>query len=123
MSRHPIVHFELVGPDVAALNMFYETMFGWKAEQAPGFETYLMLAAEQSGVGGALGQGDEHMPAYEAIYVQVDSVEDHLSRAEAAGGKVAVPRTVIPGMVTFGMFFDPAGNLIGLAEAETPPSD
>jgi hypothetical protein len=30
---------------------------------------------------------------------------------------------VIPGMVTFGLFTDPAGNLVGLVEAETPPAE
>jgi hypothetical protein len=36
---------------------------------------------------------------------------------------LVVPRTVIPGMISFGMFRDPAGNLIGLVEAETPSAD
>ena len=29
-------------------------------------------------------------------------------------------RQVIPGMVTFGQFADPDGNVIGLVETETP---
>ena len=123
MPQHPIVHFELMGPDAEVLSRFYRTMFGWKAEAAPGLEDYLMVPADDAGVGGAIGQGDEHMPSYQAIYVQVDSVDEHLARAEAAGGTVVVPRTVVPGMVSFGMFRDPAWNLIGLAEAETPPTD
>ena len=123
MAQHPIVHFELMGPDAEALSRFYRTMFGWKTEAVPGLEDYLMIPADDAGVGGAIGQGDEHMPSYQAIYVQVDSVDEHLARAGAAGGTVVVPRTVVPGMVSFGMFRDPAGNLIGLVEAETPPAD
>jgi len=30
---------------------------------------------------------------------------------------------VIPGTVTFGLFADPAGNLVGLVEAETPAAE
>jgi predicted enzyme related to lactoylglutathione lyase len=123
MPQHPIVHFELMGPDAAVLAGFYRTMFGWNTEAAPGFDDYLMIPEDDAGVGGAIGQGDEHMPAYQTIYVQVDSVDEHLSRAAAAGGEVVVPRTVIPGMISFGMFRDPAGNLIGLAEAETPAAE
>lgn len=123
MPHHPIVHFELTGPDAELLAGFYRTMFGWTTEAVPGFDDYLMVSDADTGVGGAIGQGDEHMPSYQAIYVQVDSVDEHLSRAAAAGGEVVVPRTVLPGMISFGMFRDPAGNLIGLAEAEVPPAD
>jgi len=31
-----------------------------------------------------------------------------------------MPRTEIPGVVTFGLFNDPAGNLVGLVEEDTP---
>jgi predicted enzyme related to lactoylglutathione lyase len=103
MPQHPIVHFELMGPDATVLAGFYRTMFGWTTEAAPD-STTLMVSDDDAGVGGAIGQGDEHMPAYQALYVQVDSVDEHLSRAEAAGGEVVVPRTVIPGMISLACF-------------------
>jgi uncharacterized protein len=123
MAQHPIVHFELMGPDGAGLKKFYEGLFGWQIEAPPGFDDYSMVSAEDAGVGGAIGQGNEHMPAYSAIYVQVDSIDEHLAKAAAGGGTVAVPRTVLPGMVTFALFHDPAGNLVGLVEAEMPPAE
>ena len=123
MASHKIVHWELMGPDAPALNSFYHDLFGWKSEEVPGFGGYSMVSADDSGVAGAIGAGNEHMPSYQAMYVEVESVDEHLAKVEAAGGKTVAPRTIIPGMVTFGMFEDPAGNLVGLVEAETPAAE
>jgi predicted enzyme related to lactoylglutathione lyase len=123
MASHRIVHWELMGPDAAALNGFYHELFGWKGEEMPDFGGYTLIPEEQTGVGGAIGAGSEHMPAYQTMYIEVESVDEHLGRAEAGGGKTVVGRTVVPGMVTFGMFHDPAGNLVGLVEEETPPAE
>jgi len=46
--------------------------------------------------------------------VRVDSPKAALERIEAAGGTTVVPETEIPNMVTFAMFQDPQGNLVGL---------
>jgi len=123
MASHKIVHWELMGPDAGVLNSFYGDLFGWKGEEVPGFAGYTMIAADASGLGGAIGAGNENMPAYQAIYVEVDSIDEHLAMVESGGGQAVVPRTVLPGMVTFALFTDPAGNLVGLVEAETPPAE
>jgi hypothetical protein len=120
---HEIVHWELMGPDGDALAGFYEGLFGWSSEGVPGFDGYNLVAAEHAGIGGAVGEGSEQMPAYLTIYVQVDDVEAHLAKAESAGAKTVLPKTVVPGMVTFGLFADPAGNVVGVVEAEMPPAE
>ncbi len=58
------------------------------------------------------------MPNYQALYVEVPDIDAHLAKVEAAGGKTVVPRTVIPATVIFGLFTDPAGNLVGLVEPD-----
>ncbi len=118
MSSNPIVHWELMGPDGEAMKKFYSSVFDWKFQSPPGFDNYYMTEAEDTGVGGAVGQGMEEMPAYAAIYVQVDDIEATLGKIEEQGGKTVVPRTVIPDTVVFGMFHDPAGNLVGLVEED-----
>jgi predicted enzyme related to lactoylglutathione lyase len=118
-----IVHWEFMGPDGAAITSFYENLFGWKSEGVPGFDGYNLIGADQAGIGGAVGQGSETMPAYVTVYVQVDDVTEYLAKAEAGGGGTVMPRTVVPGMVTFGLFSDPAGNIVGVVEAEMPPAE
>lgn len=119
----PIVHFEIVGPDGEALAEFYRSVFAWNPVPAEGFDSYYWVeGSDVGGEGGAVGAGSAEMPAYVAMYLGVDSVDDHLAMIEAAGGHTVVPKRVIPGVVTFAMFRDPAGNVMGIAEHETPPA-
>ena len=118
-----IVHWELMGPDGDALKTFYGELFGWKAAAVPGFDGYNVVEAEDAGIGGAIGKGPEEAPSYLTFYVEVDSIDEHLGIVGASGGSTVMPRTVIPGTVTFAMFADPAGNHVGLVESETPPAE
>lgn len=120
---NPIVHWELMGPDGGGLTAFYNGIFDWEAAATPGFDNYHMVDQDHAGIGGAVGQGPEQMPQYLTFYVQVDSIDDHLAQIEAAGGNTVMPRTVVPGTVTFALFADPAGNTVGLVEAATPPAE
>ena len=71
-------------------------------------------------MGGAVGTGPEEMPNYLTIYVEVESIDDHLAKIGAAGGSTVMPRTEIPGTVTYALFSDPAGNVVGLVETDVP---
>lgn len=115
---HKIVHWEIMGPDGDALTSFYADLFGWETEAVPGFDQYYQTTADDSGVSGAVGKGGEETPSYVTLYVEVDSVDEHLSKAEANGGKTIMPRMVIPDVVTFGLMADPAGNMIGIVERD-----
>jgi len=46
----------------------------------------------------------------------VDDIDEVLAKVEANGGSIVLPRTVVPQVVTFALFKDPAGNLLGIAE-------
>ncbi|MGB7860050.1 MAG: VOC family protein [Acidimicrobiia bacterium] len=122
MPANPIVHWELMGADGDAQKSFYSNIFEWEFDSPEGFDNYHMTSADHTGVAGAVGQGNEHMPSYAAIYFQVDDIDATLETVGSNGGATAVPRTEIPGMVTFALFNDPAGNLVGIVEAETPPA-
>jgi len=123
MGKNKIVHWELMGPDGDALSAFYSGMFDWDPQPVEGFAGYNLVDAEQTGVGGAVGQGPEEMPNYLTIYIEVEDITEHLGKIEAAGGSTLVPRTELPGMVTFAQFADPAGNAVGLVETAVPQSE
>jgi len=116
VSANPIVHWEIMGPDGDALKAFYSVLFDWKFNTPEGFENYHTTEGDAMGVNGAVGQGSEETPAYNCIYVGVADIDATLADVESGGGVTAMPRTEIPGVVTFAMFHDPAGNLVGLVE-------
>lgn len=118
MSNNPVVHWELMGADGEAQKAFYSAIFDWTFEAPEGFADYHTTVGDGMGVNGAVGKGSEQMPAYQAVYVQCDDITSKLGEVEANGGSTVMPRTEIPDVVTFALFKDPAGNLVGLVEGE-----
>lgn len=109
----PIVYFEVAGPDGDKLREFYTSVFGWNIDEADRIEA--------SSTGGLRG-GIRRDPAEKVFYLAVPDIAESLKQIEAAGGQVVVPRTVVPGIVTFALFLDPAGNRLGLAEIGSYPA-
>lgn len=106
----PIVYFEIAGSDAAQLKAFYSTVFGWSIDG-----TDIIAAASTGGLRGGIRQD----PAEKVLYMGVPDIKSALKQIEAAAGNTIVPRTVVPGVVTFALFTDPAGNRMGLAELES----
>ena len=46
----------------------------------------------------------------------VPDINAALKQITDAGGKVVLPRTVVPNVTIFALFTDPAGNRMGLVE-------
>jgi predicted enzyme related to lactoylglutathione lyase len=105
----PIVFFDIAGPDAAALKNFYAGVFDWSIDG--------MLAIAGTSTGGLAGTLRED-PAEKIIYLGTADIDATLKAIAAAGGKVDLPRTVIPQVVTFALFRDPAGNRMGLVETK-----
>lgn len=114
---NPIVHWELMGPDGEAQRSFYSAIFDWKMTGAEGFENYWFTEGDEMVVNGAVGQGSDETPQYQCVYFGVEDIDSKLAEVAAQGGETVLPRTEIPGVVTFAMFHDPAGNLVGLVES------
>ena len=104
MTGAPIVFFDIAGPDAAKLKDFYASNFGWKIDASNGIDT------------GALKGTLRQDPAEKIIYIGVSDIDAALEEIKKSGGTVAMPRMVIPNVVTFALFNDPAGNRIGLVE-------
>lgn len=113
----PVVHFEVIGKDGKKLQDFYSKLFDWKIDANNPMQ-YGMVQAEQGGIGGGVSAAEPGKPGYVTFYVQVKDTDAHLKEVEKLGGKVVMPTTVIPGMVTFALFSDPEGHMIGLVKEE-----
>jgi len=100
----PIVFFDIAGPDAAKLKSFYSGVFGWSIDAANAIKT------------GALDGTLRQDPPEKILYVGVPDIDAALAEIKAAGGTVDVPRTVVPNVVIFALFKDPAGNRMGLVE-------
>src|SRR5262245_36354421 len=104
--------FEIVGKDADKLQKFYSDVFGWQYEQAPGPVKYGMVSAGDGGIGGGVGQAQDG-PGHVTVYVEVDDPQAYLDKVEQRGGKTVMPVTDA-GMVTFALFTDPEGHMVGV---------
>jgi predicted enzyme related to lactoylglutathione lyase len=113
---NPVVHFEIRSKDADTARAFYGKLFAWEfpAAPEPGY-TYVVTGVEGAipgGIGRAAG-GHGHV----TFFVGVDDVEKALAHAERLGGKIVLPATKVPG-VTFGLFSDPDGLVVGVSRNE-----
>lgn len=109
---HPVVHFEILGPDGAALQKYYADLFGWEIN-TDNPANYGMVTSIDPGIGGGVGPNQDGKPLV-TVYVQCDDLKSSLDKAESLGGKKVMEPMDIPGGPTIAMFTDPQGNLIGL---------
>jgi uncharacterized protein len=111
----PVVHWEINARDARRLQKFYSALFGWMVDTDNPLRYGMVLTNAGSGINGGIGQNDPFTPAPGVtFYVQVHDPEAALDRAVSLGAKVITPVTEVPGMVTFALFQDPEGNIIGL---------
>jgi predicted enzyme related to lactoylglutathione lyase len=117
MATHPVVHFEMGGPDATALTNFYGALFGWKID-ASNPMNYPVVFGVEGGIGGGL-PGQEGAPARVTVYVSTDDIRGTLAKAEQLGGKIAMDvAEARDGAPTLAAFTDPDGNFIGLIQPE-----
>jgi predicted enzyme related to lactoylglutathione lyase len=111
-ATNPVTWFEITGKDGKALREFYTQLLGWQYNFMPGGEDYGMIEAGDQGISGGIG-GSGDQPPHAAWYVEVADPAASLDQVTANGGKVVVPATDM-GIVVFGNFTDPEGNLVGV---------
>lgn len=105
----PIVFFDIAGPDADTLGRFYSEIFGWEVGQDGSFS-----AKVTSPLHGSFRRD----PADNLLYFGVGDVAATLNRIAEKGGRIDVDRFEVPGVVVLGLFFDPAGNRMGLVEMD-----
>jgi len=110
---YPVIHAEIRSGDPDATRTFFSELFAWSFSDGA-FPGYTFV---DTGVEGALPTaiGPLQGGAETALFfVGVDDVDATLARAEQLGGKIVQPAQTVPG-VTFGVFADPQGHVVGVA--------
>ena len=121
----PVVHFEIVGKDAAALNAFYSGLFDWSINTNNPIN-YGVIAREDNlnpdgiGIGGGIMgaiPGMEEYAGHVTFYVEVPDVEEALRKAERLGGTRRMGPDEAPGGPILGQFIDPEGHMVGVVQA------
>lgn len=114
-----VIHFEIPIDDSARAGRFYHDAFGWTVSKLGPVDYWALTTDTPSepGAEGALTPRSE-APDGVVVYISVDSVDDALSRIEAAGGERLSEKAPIPGYGWTAKFRDTEGNTVGLFQDE-----
>lgn len=117
-----VVHFEIPFDDKARAMKFYTDALGWQLQDMPQMN-YVMahttptgenqVPTEPGAINGGLNQRPKEAPG-PTVYVDVPSIDDAITKVQAAGGKVVTQKTPIPGMGAYARITDTEGNVVGL---------
>lgn len=120
-STNALNWFEIPASNISRAKNFYENVFDVQMEQQSmmGMEMAFFPAENGNGkVSGAVVQSDMHKPSGEGpvLYLNANpSMDNILSKVEAAGGTIVMPKTEIsPEIGQMAFFTDTEGNKIGL---------
>jgi predicted enzyme related to lactoylglutathione lyase len=114
-----VVHFEIGGPDDQLLVDFYGELFGWNLQPIAGSGYSMIDTCGGGGIKGGIGKSQTGEP-WSTFYVEAGDPQALLDKAESLGAKVIMPVTDFGGTVTFAMFNDPDGLLVGLVKSAPP---
>jgi predicted enzyme related to lactoylglutathione lyase len=109
-----IVHFEIRSTDPDASRAFYGELFGWSYPPGgfPGY-TYVDSGTTEGTIPGGISPTQDGEPMV-TVFAGVADVQATLDRAVQLGGRIVQPAQKVPG-VTFGLFADPQGHIIGVS--------
>ena len=129
MKKNSVAHFEIYADDADKLAQFYTSLFDWTFEPVPGMDYKFIKTVDTDGKGmptqpgGINGGMLNRPPGYEGRawvnYVNVDSVDQAVERAQKLGAKLMLGRKAVPAMGWFAMLIDPQGNTFAVWQTDS----
>jgi predicted enzyme related to lactoylglutathione lyase len=108
-------------PDIGKAIAFYSSLFGWQIEPGPpeagGYSIAQLRGRAVAGLGPQMNPG----PPYWTTYVSVDSADDAVARAKAAGGNVLMEPMDVMDAGRMAVIQDPVGAVISVWQPNQMP--
>ena len=117
---NPVVHFEIQSSNAENLHSYYGDLFGWHIDASNPMNYGVVSTHGGKGIDGGIGGTTDGAPNMVTFYVESEDIQASLEKAVELGGKLVMPVTHIPNMVTFALFSDPEGNVKELVNSDTP---
>jgi len=110
--------FEIPASDFARAKKFYETILGAEMQtmEAMGMTMAFFPADLKNGIGGGIVQSPGYEPSAKGTLAYLNGGDDlstPLSKVEAAGGSIVLPKTPIGENGFMAHFIDTEGNKVG----------
>lgn len=114
-----ISYFEIPADDIERARRFYSELFGWEIEKAGESNEYCPIATAgkrgDKGIQGGLMKRKK--PGQPIInFIDVPSVEEYTKRVVRLGGRVVIPRKLVPDWGYFALCRDTEDNRFAIWE-------
>ena len=121
-----VTHFEIHAEDPQRAINFYTNLFGWKFTHWQGPEDYWLIETgpdNQPGINGGLvrrhGTIDGTAVIAYVCTIEVNALDEVLTKVTAKGGAIALPKMPVPGVGWLAYVKDTEGNIFGLHQPDT----
>lgn len=124
MVDRTVVHFEIPARDLEKLKAFYEGLFGWKIEKAPGpidYWTIETIPVDEKGEpirqgvnGGMYRKETENQVCVN--YISVDNIDATLEKLVELGGSKVGEKQEVHGVGYVATGKDPEGNPVAMLQ-------
>jgi predicted enzyme related to lactoylglutathione lyase len=114
-----IIHFEISADDPERAATFYKSVFDWHVDKWEGPVDYWLISADdrdESSINGAIRQRMSDETTVNTI--DVPSVDEFTQKVVGVGGRVVVPKSVIPGVGYHAYCTDTEGNIFGILQQD-----
>ncbi|MDP4199418.1 MAG: VOC family protein [Bacteroidota bacterium] len=138
-----IVHFEIPMDNADRATKFYSDVFGWQITKWDGPMPYWLVNTDNAKSGTSAGAPANGAPANTATNAQwpginggmlmrpepgagtvntidVPDIDAYLAKVVAAGGKIKMPKDLIPDVGYFAYCLDTEGNTFGVMQSVNP---
>lgn len=116
--KNKLTHFAIHIDDIDRAKKFYDGVFDWGFNSF-GPSDFLQIKADKSENGEPIGalQSRKYSPVPEKVIgmectIGVENIDDIIERVNNNGGRMLLPKTVIPNVGWIAKFLDTEGNLI-----------
>lgn len=125
-----VIHFEIYAQEPERAMKFYTDVFGWTYQtwEFGGVPYYGVLTApmdsKEPGINGGLLKRPGPLPTGSdavigfACTVQVENIDETISKIEKAGGTLALAKMAIGGMAWQAYYKDTEGNIFGIHQVD-----
>jgi hypothetical protein len=103
--------------DLSASVRFYSELFGWQGQDMGEEAGHYTIVSKDGKEVAAIGPAQDPGPPRWTTYVNVDNVDDVVSKAESAGGKIVAPPMDVMAAGRMAIFADTTGAVIAVWQA------